>query len=71
MKRLKEATGDQFLALHGEDQLQRDAAYNLKYCTLPIRELLEQYNKLVDDSQVEIDGLHRMLDSKRLDISKL
>ena len=34
-------------------------------------ELLEQYNKLVDDAKYEIDGLHRMLDSKKLDISKL
>ena len=34
-------------------------------------ELLEQYNKLVDDAKYEIEGLHRMLDSKKLDISKL
>ena len=34
-------------------------------------ELVQQYNKLVDDAQYEINGLHRMLDSKKLDISKL
>ena len=34
-------------------------------------ELVVQYDRLVDESQYEIDGLHRMLYSKKLDISKL
>ena len=36
-----------------------------------MQELVDQYSKLVDDSQYEINGLHRMLDTKKLDISQL
>ena len=44
---------------------------DVKYCTEPLIQLLEQQSKLVEDSRVEIDGLQKILDSKQLDIAKL
>lgn len=69
--RLQECTGGKFEATFGEEQIIRNPEYNLKYATGPVIELVEQYNKLVDDANFEIDGLHRMLRNKKLDISKL
>ena len=43
----------------------------MKYAVGPMLELIEQYNKLVDDAQYEINGLHTMLNSKNLDQTKL
>ena len=71
LERMKEITGGEFLATFGDEQETRKPEYNLKYATGPMRELVDQYNKLIDDAQYEINGLHRMLDSKKLDISKL
>ena len=68
---MMEVTDGHFKATFGEHQVTRNADYNMKYATGPMLELIEQYNKLVDDAQYEINGLHRMLDSKKLDINKL
>lgn len=58
MKRLTECTKGNFDALHGEEQMKRKPEYNLRYCIGPATELLDQYNKLVDDAQFEINSLH-------------
>ena len=50
MKRLTECTKGNFDALHGEEQMKRKPEYNLRYCIGPATELLDQYNKLVDDA---------------------
>ena len=71
MRRMNEITGGKFLATFGEEQKTRKPEYNLKYATDPMQQLVEQYNKLVDDSQYEINGVHRMIDSKKLDTSML
>lgn len=68
---MKLVTGGNFNATYGDEQSTRSPEYNLKYATGPMQELVDQYNKLVDDSQYEINGLHRMLDSKILDMQKL
>ena len=46
-------------------------AYNLKYCIIPCLDIIGQYVKIVEDSQKEIDTIHRMVDSKKLDKTKL
>ena len=33
--------------------------------------MLDQYDKIVDDAKYEIDGLQKMLESKKLDVAKL
>ena len=71
MKRMKEINGGEFNATFGEFQEKRNPDYNLKYAVGPLIELLEQYNKFVDDSQYEINGLHTMLEAKDMDVSKL
>ena len=71
MKRLEEKTNGVFAATFGVEQIPRKPQYNLDYMSIPIMELIQQYVKIVDDSQMEIDNLHRMLDSKRLDMTKL
>ena len=71
MKRMTEVTGGDFKATYGENQEKRSAEYNMKYAVGPMFELIEQYNKLVDDAQYEINGLHTMLNSKNLDQTKL
>lgn len=55
LKRMEEVTGGQFKATFDLEQVTKSAAYNLKYVTTPMVELVDQYNKLVDDSQHEID----------------
>lgn len=44
---------------------------NIKYCSEPMIQLLEQQSKLVEESRNEIDGLQKILESKQLDIAKL
>ena len=44
---------------------------DLKYCIDPLLGLTKQLSNLVEDSRTEIEGLHRMLENKNLDISKL
>ena len=46
-------------------------SYNLKYCVFPCLDIIGQYVKIVEDSQKEIDGIHRMIESKKLDKTKL
>ena len=71
LKRMSEVVDGNFKATFGDEQITRKPEFNLNYATGPIQEMVEQYNRIVDDSQYEINGLHRMLDSKKLDISKL
>ena len=71
LARLSECTKGKFEARFGEEEMTRKAEYNLKYCSGPGMELLDQYNKLVDDAQYEINSCHGMLDTKKLDIAKI
>ena len=71
LKRMSKIVGGKFNATFGDEQIKRKPEYNLNYATGPMLELVDQYNKLVDDSQYEINGLHRMMDTKKLDISQL
>ena len=50
MARLEEKTGGNFMATFGEEQIRRKPEYNLTYSIGPAVELIEQYNKLVDDA---------------------
>ena len=47
---MMEVTGGSFKATFGAEQITRNADYNMKYATGPMLELIEQYNKLVDDA---------------------
>ena len=71
LARLTEITGGNFNATYGDLQETRKPEYNMKYACGPMQELIDQYNKLIDDAQYEINGCHRMLDSKKLDMQKL
>ena len=71
MERLMEVTGGEFEATFNDEDKPRKAAYNLKYASDPSSELIEQYNRLIDDTQNEINALHNMLNSKKLDKAKL
>ena len=71
MERLMEVTGGEFNATFNDEDKPRNAMYNLKYASDPSGELIEQYNRLIDDTQNEINALHNMLSSKKLDKSKL
>lgn len=68
---MEEVNGGEFKARFGEEHELKTPQYNLKYAIGPVLELVEQYNRLVDDARYEIDGLHKMLDSKKLDKAKL
>ena len=71
LSRLTECTKGKFEARFGDEDMKRKPEYNLNYCMGPAKELQDQYNKLVDDAQYEINSLHQMIDSKKLDIAKL
>ena len=71
LKRLTECVKGKFEATFGEEDMKRKPSYNLNYCMGPPKELQQQYNKLVDDAQYEVNNLHQMIDSKKLDIAKL
>ena len=66
-----ERTRGNFTAKFGDEHTAMSKEFNLKYCVQPVTEMLEQYNKLVDDANLEIYETHRMLDAKQLDIAKL
>ena len=71
MERLKECNGGVFNALFNDESKPRKPEYNLKYAAGPSLDLINQYTRLVEDSQTEINGLHGMMSSKKLDKSKL
>lgn len=71
LKRLAECCKNNFDATFGDEQMKRKPEYNLNYCTGPAKDLFNQYNKLVDDAQYEVNNAHQMADSKKLDIAKL
>ena len=68
MRRLREVTGDKFDTHFGEHHEVKSAEYNLKYCSGPIKELIEQYNQVVDLAQFEINEIHSMIGSQKLDL---
>ena len=55
--RLLEVSGGEFNATFGSENIKRKPEHNLKYCITPVTDLIEQYNKLVDDAQAEIEDL--------------
>ena len=70
-RRLDAIMNGRYMATYGEDGGTRDANFNLKYATQPMADILSQYNHIVGNSQGEIDSLHRMLSTKKLDKMKL
>ena len=71
MERLKECNGGVFKALFNGESKPRKPEYNVKYAAGPSLNLIDQYTKLVDDSQTDINRLHNTMNSKKLDKSKL
>ena len=69
MERLVEVTDGVFDSLFNDQP--REPEHNLKYASQPASDLIEQYTRIVDDSQTEIDALITMFESKKLDKSKL
>ena len=50
MERLTDCLEGKFDATFGDDQETRNAEFNLKYAAAPVIDMIEQYNKLVDDA---------------------
>ena len=41
---------------------------NVMYCVEPLLTLIEQQNRQVEESRIEVDGLQRIIESKNMDV---